>query len=61
MINVKRLKVSGAVTAAAFVGAFGSRWVDQALAYPAWWQQILMLIASGVVMLAIVYFFAPTE
>ena len=48
----KNFKVAGSVVAAAFFGAFTSRWVDKALSYP-FPIDVIMLLASGVVLFLI--------
>ena len=50
----KKAKISGAVTASAFIGAFVSRWVDKSMSldFPA---DLILLIISGIILFFIVY------
>ena len=50
----KKIKTSGAVVTAAFIGAFASRWVDKSLALNFPWD-VILLIVSGVILFFITY------
>jgi len=54
MNNNQRSKQSGAVVAAAFVGAFASRWVDKSLSLKFPWD-LASLVLSGLIFFYIVY------
>ena len=51
---VKKDKMAGSVVAAAFIGAFASRWIDKALSnkFP---FDVILLIVSGVILYFITY------
>ena len=50
----KKVKIAGSVVAAAFIGAFASRWVDKAFSYP-FPLDIILLILSGTILFFITY------
>ena len=52
--KVQKITTAGSVVAAAFLGAFASRWIDKALAYP-FPIDMILLVLSGVILFFIAY------